>query len=185
MSALTDRLSTPPPPNPSALQDMPDNGMPPAPQGGPSALGAPGGAPAAAPGQPSQMPAPTHNQTVAALRHFAALAKQLEAALKDPDIGKADIKSKVIDGMTELVSERMISPGEAVSTLSTFPERPFDQKQWVMQHYQQVQQARNFVLAHHAMAFAGQGPQPAPKPETHMADVGAMMQAHYSGGARA
>jgi hypothetical protein len=186
MTTLSDRLSTPPAPNPSALQDMPDTGMPPMPQGAPSALAGPGGGGApAAPGQPPpQMPAPNHAHTVAALRHFAALAKQLEGALKDPDLGKSDIKSKVIDGMTELVQERMIPPGEAVATLATFPERPFEQKQWVTQHYQQVMQARNFVLAHHAMAFAGEGPAPTPGADTHMQDVSGMMAQHY-GGARA
>lgn len=165
-------LSSPPVPNPDAqpgaLQGTP----------GPMPAGAP---PAGAPMQvPPQMPAPTHAQTVAALRHFAAIGKQLEIALKDPDLGKADIKSKVIDGMTTLVGSRMISPGQAVSQLSTFPERPFEQKQWLMDHMNQITQARDHILGHHGVAFAGGGPEAAPSADSHMDDVSGMMQAHYA-----
>src|SRR5262249_52168799 len=79
-------------------------------------------------------PAPTHKQTVAALRHLDAITRKLEEAARDPDLGRANLKSKIIDGMTSLVSTRLMEPGEAVQTLTTFPERPFDQKTWVMNH---------------------------------------------------
>lgn len=130
----------------------------------------------------AQIPAPTHAQTVTALRHFAALKTQLETALADPDLGKASMKSKIIDGMTKLVAQRMIAPGEAVSTLSTFPDRPFEQKTWLMDHLRNIMQARDLVLTHHAAAFAGMEPQPAPSPDDHIAILDGMRQAHYPGG---
>lgn len=130
---------------------------------------------------PQQMPAPSHQQTVAALRHFAAIGKQLEIALKDPDLGKSDMRSKLIDGMTTLVADRIIPPGQAVTQLATFPERPFEQRQWLIQHYQQTQQARDAVLSHHAMANAGGGPEQTPSGDTHMQDMQGMMSAHYQG----
>lgn len=161
--------STPPPlPNPQQQGALSPGGPQQAPQG-----------PGAPPQQPA--PAPTHVQTVAALRHFSAIQKQLELALKDPDLGKSSVKDKVIDGMTTLVADRIIPPGQAVSQLATFPERPFDQRTWLIQHYQQTQQASNAILAHHAMAFAGQGSQPTPSADNHMQDLQGMMASHYPG----
>jgi hypothetical protein len=133
------------------------------------------------PQQPQAPPAPTHAQTVAALRHFSAIGKQLQSAMQDPDLGKTDIKNKIIDGVTALVADRIIPPTAAVTELSTFPERPYDQKIWVQQHLMQVMQARNAVLAHHAAAFAGGAPQPTPSADDHMSDLQAMQQSHYSG----
>lgn len=173
MPGALNSLSTPPTPNPGpapALMGAP--GMPP---GMPQAPQGPGAAPPQAP------PAPTHQQTVSALRHFAAIGKQLEIALKDPDLGKSSIKDKLIDGATTLVADRIIPPGQAVTMLATFPERPYDQKVWIIQHYQQIQQAENAVLAHHAAAFAGQGPQPTPNQDSHLQDMAGLMSGHYSG----
>lgn len=130
---------------------------------------------------PQQMPAPSHQQTVAALRHFAAIGKQLEIALKDPDLGKSDMRSKLIDGMTTLVADRIIPPGQAVTQLATFPDRPFEQKTWLIQHYKQIQQARDAVLSHHAMANAGGGPEPTPSADSHLQDMQSMTASHYQG----
>ena len=173
-------LSTPPAPNPDAGQQSGALSS----FGGQSPGMAPPGAmqgPQAGPPQaPSQIPAPNHAQTVAALRHFHAIGKQLEMALKDPDLGKASVKSKVIDGMTNLVAQRILSPGEAVKQLSTFPERPFEQKAWLANHMMQAQQAEMAVLTHHAMAFGGQGEaDSASNPDSHMDDINGMMQSHY------
>lgn len=168
--ALQSGLSTPPAPNP--------DGMPGALVG---SSGAPQTGQAQAPQAPPQVPAPTHQQTVAALRHFAAIGKQLEIALKDPDLGKSNIRDKVIDGMTTLVADRIIPPGQAVTQLATFPDPPFQQKQWLVQHMQAIMQARNAVLAHHAQAFAGAPPQPTPSNDNHMQDIQGMMAAHYNG----
>jgi hypothetical protein len=128
---------------------------------------------------PQAPPAPTHQQTVAALRHFQAVLGELSTLLKNPDLGKADLKSAIIDGTTKLVAERVIPPNDAVTQLATVPDRPFDQKQWVMNHLQQTMLARNAVLSHHAAAFAGQGPEPTPSADNHMADINGMMQSHY------
>lgn len=130
---------------------------------------------------PQAPPAPTHQQTVAALRHFQAILLELNSIAKNPDLGKADVKSAIIDGTTKLVSQRMVSPGQAVTMLATVPERPFEQKTWIANHMQQALQARSMVLAQHAQAFAGQGPEPTPSADSHLQDIQGMMGAHYSG----
>jgi hypothetical protein len=126
-----------------------------------------------------QAPAPTHNQTVATLRHLQALIQAFKPLLNEPDLGKADMKSEVIDTVTKLVADRIVPASAAIQKLATFPEKPFQQRQWVQQQYMQDMQARGIVLAHHAQAFAGQPPQPTPDVENHMADISKMMGAHY------
>ena len=145
--------------------------------------------PASAAQVPQAAPAPTHDQTVAALRHFNAVLGQLRGLLQNPDLGKADVKSVIIDGMTKLVSDRMIAPAEAVQTLATVPERPFDQKQWAIQHYAQTVQAQATVLDHHRQTALGTGNYDLENelhvgdssPDDHMATMQGMMAQHYAG----
>ena len=154
-----------PPPAPDLQQTQSQGGMP-APQGA-----------------QQQAPAPTHQQTVAALRHFGMLEKELGGLLANPDLGRTDMKSAIIDGATSLVSLGIMSPPDAVTQLATVPERPFDQKKWVEQHFVQTIQAMNMILDHHRTAFQGQ---PAPpqgagyNPDQHQSVI-AGLQGHYKG----
>lgn len=168
---------------PGALQA---GGPPPVPQPQQNAALGQGG-PAPQPGQPQvpqAPPAPTHAQTVAALRHFQAIVSELRTLASNPDLGKSDIRDAFIDGMTKLVADRMVAPPQAVQQLSTIPDKPLDQKKWVMTHMQQTLQARDAVLVHHAAAFAGQPAQEAPDADQHMQDISGMMQQHYGQGAQ-
>lgn len=110
-----------------------------------------GGAPQQQQAQ-QQPPVLSHQQAVAALRHFHAIDKELMTLLKDPDLGRADLKSAIIDGATGLVANRIIAPGQAVAQLADVPEKPRDQKKWVEQHYQQNKLAANTVLDHYRQA---------------------------------
>src|ERR1035441_6763677 len=149
----SDMTPAPTPAQPNAIQQG----------GGVSPMGPQQGAP----GAQQAPPAPTHAQTVAALRHFTALKQELTVLLKNPDLGKADMKSAIIDGVTKLVADRIVPPAAAVQKLAMVPDTPFQQKKWIEQDYAQVMKAENMVLAHHAAAFAGQGPQPPADPDTH------------------
>jgi hypothetical protein len=134
------------------------------------------------PGHPATPPAPSHQQTVAALRHFAALERELTTLLKDPDLGKSDLKSKIIDGTTGLVAQGYLTPAAAVTELGTVPERPFDQKKWLEQHFVQTIAAANQVLGHHQAAFPGGAPnEEAPSMDGHH-DLMQGLASHYQGG---
>jgi hypothetical protein len=184
--ALPATSMPPPAPFPDAQQGQPALGMD---------ISAAGGAPQQAPGQgaaaagpPQSPPAPSHQQTVAALRHFTAIGGELEKALKDPDVGKADIKSKVIDGVTRLVARGIMPAADAVKTLSTFPARPFDQRKWLQTHLQQTQQAEMAVLEHHRAGNPGSGDfatesamHNSGSPDDHLGTMAGMMSAHYAG----
>lgn len=131
--------------------------------------------------QQSAAPAPpTHAQTVAALRHFDAIKNELTTILKNPTLGKADVKSQIIDGVTKLVSERMMKPADAVIQLSQVPTDPLQQKKWAQTQFSQAMQAEQAILAHHAQGFAGQGPEPTPSRDDQM-DHMAALHSNYGG----
>lgn len=101
------------------------------------------------------MPAPSHAQAVATLRHFDAIERELKALNKNPDLGKTNQKSAIIDSVTRLVGARIMTPAQAIMQLGTVPEQPIAQRKWVMQHAQQAEQAKDGILDHHRMAHAG------------------------------
>lgn len=171
-----------PPPAPDIQQQQPSS-----PTGGNMLAGSPAGAPpgpntspAQSQGAPAPAPAPTHEQTVAAMRHFQAIQDEIEPLLKDPDVGKSDMKSKVIDGATKLVASRIFSPADAVAQLADFPEAPFEQRSWLIRHYFMATVAMHQVLDHHGSAAAA-GMVPVggkPKRGDHMADMQGL-RGHY------
>lgn len=166
---MANALSGPggPPPAPDMPQPQSSGSTPP---GGP-------------PGAPAAPPPPSHQQTVAALRHFGAIEKELTSLLADPEVGKADMKSKLIDGTTSLVATGILTPQTAVQQLATFPEKPFDQKKWIEQHFTQTIKASSAILDQHRKGFKGQ---PAPQgaqeynPDDHQ-HVMAGLAKNYSG----
>ena len=145
-------------------------------------LGQQDGAPQSGGQQQQQTPAPSHNQTVAALRHFQIFLDLEKQWLNSPEMGKSDMRDNFIEGYTKLVADRIATPVQAIQTLATVPERPFEQKQWVAANMQRNIQARDIVLAHHAQAYAGMGPQPDADPDNHIADISSMMSGHYGQG---
>lgn len=164
-------------PPPAAVQDAPaQNSL----QQGAPPQGAPAGPGAALP------PPPSHEQTVAALRHFHAITEEIQHILKDPAVGKSDLKSKIIDGVTKLVSERMISPAQAVVQLSSVPSDPIKQRQWLTTVLQQTVQAANNVVDHHAsghdgtLDFAQESQMQHPHADDHMNHMSAL-EAKYGG----
>lgn len=128
---------------------------------------------------PQQQPAPDHTQTVAALRHFHAIEGELNTLVKNPNLGRSDVKSAIIDGVTKLVAMRMMTPAQAVMQLGEVPSNPIEQRKWVMQHVMQNQKAADFVLDHHRVAHAGVQDMPQGSPDNHMQDVSGLMQSHY------
>ena len=171
--------ATPPAPRPDQVSAPSTGGV----LSAPSMSGAPmvpGQAPA---GQAPQVPAPTHGQTVAALRHFDAIEAELTVLLKDSAIGKSNVKSKIIDGVTKLVADRILTPSNAVSQLATVPDEPFQQRKWLQQHLIQAVVAKVKVLSDHAKAFGGTPEHMIDKtsdPDNHIADMQGVM-GHYGG----
>lgn len=141
-----------------------------------------------APQQPQQQaPAsPTHAQTVAALRHFDAVKGELRTLLSNPSLGKSDLKSQIIDGTTKLVSERMMSPADAVMQLSKVPTDPLEQRKWLQGLMMQTTQAEAAIVDHHRNTNLGSGDWATESqrhntnPDNHMQDIAALT-ANYQG----
>jgi hypothetical protein len=177
-NALSQNPGTPPAPN-MGLHPTANSGNAMAASGGPQAPA--GVSPNAMQGAQPQVPAPTHQQTVVALRHFSAIEKELTTLLSDPDVGKADLKSKVQDGTIGLVSSGILTPATSITMLTTFPEKPYDQKVWLQQHLQQTMQAATLILTHHQAGYLGQAVDTTPPdPDNHQADVAGLM-GNYNG----
>jgi hypothetical protein len=134
--------------------------------------------------QPQPPPAPTHQQTVAALRHFDAVRSTWEKIAKNPEFGKSDLKKAIIDGASKLVADRIVKPDQAVTMLSVVPSNPFQQKKWVAEQIMHNQTAETMVLDHHRSAFYGtpdQDGQQASTMDTHHDDLAGLM-GHYKNG---
>lgn len=177
-SALSSNIMPPEAPNPQQPASQGPLSAPLATQPMGSQPGPPNGQQAAPP------PPPSHAQTVAALRHFHLVEGALTGLLKNPDCGKTDIRSEVIDSVTKLVSKGVTTPAEAVRTLSQFPDKPFDQKKAIEGLFSQVVQAQASVLAMHQHGAANGMPmdQSAPNPDDHQSAVSGLM-AQFKGGA--
>lgn len=170
---MANALANTPPPAP----DIPSGPR----QGGNALMGPQSSGPPQPQQAPPQMPAPNHQQTVAALRHFDAVSSAFEAVWKDPDLGKSDVRKMLIDEASKLVADQFVTPAEAVGMLATFPENPFQQKKWIMDQIQHNQTAANVVLGHHQQAFGGMLDQMAGTPstmDTHASDMAGLMS-HY------
>ncbi|MCW2317623.1 hypothetical protein M2322_003187 [Rhodoblastus acidophilus] len=151
-------MGPPPPPNPGAGETPDSNAL---------ALPQQAEEQSAAPAQ--QVAPPNHQQTVAALRHFSAIQDALMSLLDDPSVGKSDLKSKAIDAASKLVATSNLTPVQAVSLLSDFPDRAFDQKKWLEQHLIMIVTGSEAVLSHHQSGFLGQDVDSTPPDESdHM-----------------
>lgn len=139
---------TPPAPNPGMSNALTSGAAPAGPQNVLSS-----GAPNAPPGPQGQPPAapapPTHAQTVAALRHFDAIKRELQVIATDPALGKSNVKSKIIDGVLRLVAGGIMKTTQAVDELSKVPTEPLLQIKWTKTMLAQTQQAENGILDHY------------------------------------
>jgi hypothetical protein len=132
-------------------------------------------------------PAPSHEQTVAGLRHLAAVHDELVSIKNDRDLGNVDVKSKVVDGFTKLVADRIVDPGEAVAQLVDFPTKPLEQKEWVDQKLVMNLRAQSQLLDHHRASHVGTGEWAIESqtrradPDDHRSHIGALLK-HFKSG---
>jgi hypothetical protein len=196
-SALNSLLRQGPPPTPaggprlgSAVPDMPQGPVGPAPATAPPP-GA-GGNPLAGllqgGGAPAQRPAPTHTQTVAALTHLQAVQRTMAKLSRLPGIGKQNIRPDIFDATADLMGRAMLTLPQVMNELKNIPADPPGQKQWVLQHLNDVMEAQHQILNDHAQAFPGSGDfatemanlPPQVAPQSHIEMMGDVAN-HYVG----
>src|SRR6185503_15303580 len=91
-------------------------------------------------------PAPTHQETVAALRHFHEIQRQLGPLLKNPKLGKDDMKGDVYTVGASLLGGGFMTLPEVMTELKSFPKEPIDQRKWIEMHYNNAVAAQSKVL---------------------------------------
>ena len=180
-SALSSVGGPPPAPNPTPQATQPS---PMATALSPMAPGAPG-SPTGQQAQPKPpLAPPSHAQTVAALRHFTAIEGEATKLLKNPDCGKSDLRSAIIDSVTRLVSKGITTPADAVKELGNVPDTPFQQKKWLEGVFSQATQAQTAMLALHQHGVMSGMPndQTAPSPDDHQAHMSGLMSQFKAAG---
>lgn len=127
-----------------------------------------------------QAPAPTHEQTVAALQHFDAVIGAGRALMDSPGFGKSDISKDARKMMTGLLKHQIITAPQAVAALVTLPpDDPKGQAKWVMGMIDRSLAAEHQILSDHQNAFAGQEmPQSIRTDRPHHEVMGELMD-HY------
>ncbi|PWT75079.1 MAG: hypothetical protein C5B60_05860 [Chloroflexi bacterium] len=208
MPGILNAGGPPPVPNPQPAQVSTSQGALSAPAAVPSAAPPPGiqqlrqpyfpGSPqptfAAPPGGPTPgsmpmpPPTPSYAQTLAALRHFTAIRRALQRLMRDPDLGKTNVKPKIVDGVADLVADQILTAADAVEQLSNVPDRPFEQKMWVQQQLQTTDVAEETVIGHYQQGIAGMPPgsiDQTGNPDDHASDMSALMQQYGRGPRRA
>ena len=181
MSALSSVGGPPPAPNPTPQTTTPN---PMAMAGQAMAPGA-SGSQQGPQGQQSAPPIPpSHAQTVAALRHFTAIEGEAQKLLENPDCGKSNLRSAIIDSVTRLVSKGITTPSDAVRELGNVPDKPFDQKKWLEKVFTDATQAQTAMLAMHQYGAMNGMPndQTAPSPDDHQSAMSGLA-AQLKGGA--
>lgn len=123
------------------------------------------------PGPDAPVPAPTHAQAVAALRHFGAIETAIAGVARDPALGKSSVKKQIVDAVAGLVANRIMSAPQAVEELANVPERPFDQKTWLAQQLMTTQSARVEIYDAYARTHPGGAQDRSYDPDNHVADV--------------
>lgn len=136
---------------PALAADAPDQG------GGNSPLNPMGGgaAPGGAAGPQMPAPAPTHEQTVAALHHTSQIQKRMGKLLGNPALGKKDARSDIVDAGLDLAQEGLVSIPHVVEQMKTLPSDPAGQLRWVQMQVLMSKLAQRAVLEHHVGAHEG------------------------------
>lgn len=143
-------------------QDAPDQNQQP--------MQPPGGAP-----QQQAPPPPTHAQTMAALRHFHAIEDELKPILEDPQLGKSSVKSKIVDGVTKLVANKIITPAQAVMQLASVPDDPLQQRKWATDQMVTTMHAQDTILHHHAQGGPEDPAAMTSNPDDHLQAMDSVM----------
>jgi hypothetical protein len=89
---------------------------------------------AGTPQQGPPQPAPTHEQTVAALHHTSEVTKELMTLMRDPELGKKDARSHIVGAALELVGKGLATVPAIVEQVKNLPSDPRGQLEWVKGH---------------------------------------------------
>jgi hypothetical protein len=125
---------------------------------------------------------------VAALTHLQAMQRTMAKLSRLPGIGKENIRPAIFDASADLLGRAMLSLPQVMNEIKSIPADPPGQKQWVLQHLNDVMEAQRQILSDHAQAFPGSGDfatemanlPPQVAPQSHVEMMGDVAN-HYVG----
>lgn len=127
-----------------------------------------------------QQPQPTAGQTAAAVHRFGEIKQAMRGVMGDPNLGKTNIRPKLLDAASKLLASKVVSLPEIMNAIKGLPDDPFAQRNFVDKLYTNADQAQKLVLSHHRNAKgSGEGEEPY-GPDNHQAMMDGLMQ-HYGG----
>src|SRR5450631_1654352 len=109
--------------------------------------------------QPQQKSNITKQQLIAGLHHLNAFQKQFSPILKNPELGKSNIRPKIFDASATLIGQGIFTVPEVMNGIKDFPDDPLGQKKWIETKLAGVQMAEKKLVSD----YIGQGPGPEPQ----------------------
>ena len=126
------------------------------------------------PGQPK--PQITKQQVIAGLHHLGAFTKQMSPILRNPEIGKSNIRPKIFDASAALIGQGIFSVPEVMNGIKDLPDDPLGQKKWLEQKLAGVMMAEKKLVSDYIAQGPGAEPQgPDWSEDTHRDHMGGLM----------
>lgn len=133
------------------------------------------------PSAPKAAPAPTYAQVNAFLHRSQAINSVVKPMLKDPKLGRQDVRDKMIEGIGTLMGMGVMTMAEAMNVRKTFPSQPADQQLWVQKILDSTAMAKDMVMDQYLEAggnWAEDGAKGGWKPDSYGDDIQGLMK-HY------
>jgi hypothetical protein len=132
--------------------------------------------------QPPQKTNITKQQLIAGLHHLNAFQKQFSPILKNPELGKSNIRPKIFDASAALIGQGIFSVPDVMNGIKDLPDDPLGQKKWLEQKLSGTMMAEKKLVSD----YIGQGPGPEPQgpewsPDNHTEHMGGLMSNYKHG----
>lgn len=107
----------------------------------------------------------TKQQLIAGLHHLNAFQQQFSPLLRNPEIGKSNVRPKIFDASASLIGQGIFSVPEVMNGIKDLPDDPLGQKKWIEKKLSDAMMAEKKMVSD----YIGQGPGQEPEgPEWSM-----------------
>lgn len=98
----------------------------------------------------------TKQQLIAGLHHLQSFSREFAPLLKNPKLGKANIRPKIFDAAATLIGAGIFTVPEVINGIKDLPDDPVDQKKWLEVKLINAQQAEQKLIADYIAQGPGQ-----------------------------
>lgn len=127
-------------------------------------------------GQPQQKSNITKQQLIAGLHHLNAFQKQFSPLLKNPELGKSNVRPKIFDASAALIGQGIFSVPEVMNGIKDLPDDPLGQKKWIEKKLSDTMLAEKKMVSDYIGQGPGQEPEgPEWSPDNHTEHMAGLM----------